>query len=259
MFTTVAHFQSVDPGGVYTPINAALGEQSVRSTLTQIFVPELSNLIAVAAGVDITVESFARVVSPSLRQLSRLEIEPFSSGTAIPVIPISPHAIIDMRGNPLAMVRDEVYTAEINSNPAAVQRQWVVSWFADGPIAPVTGRIFSVRFTGATATVADTWTNIPITLAEDLPRGRYQVVGMRARSAQIVAARMVFIGGRWRPGVLGNPTQQGISHEMFRNGLMGVFGEFEDTDLPSVDFLCVGVDATQDGILDLIQLRNGPA
>lgn len=259
MFTTVAHIQSVDPGGVYTPINAALGEQSVRSTLTQIFVPELNSLIAAAAGVEITVESFARYVSPSLRTLSRLEIEPFSSGSAAAVLPNAPHPVVDFRLSPLAMVKDEVLTAEINSNPAAVQIQWVVGWFADGPIAPVTGKIFSVRFTGATTLAISTWTNVPITLGEDLPRGRYQVVGLRGRSAGCVAARMVFVGGRWRPGVLGNTTQQGMHHEMFRGGLLGVFGEFEDTDLPSVDFLSATADAAQDGIIDLIQLRSGPA
>jgi hypothetical protein len=259
MFTTVAHIQSIDPAGVYTAINAALGEQHVRSTGTQIFVPELNQLVCLAAGVEIAVESFARVVAPSLRTLSRFEIEPFSSAAAGAVTPAAPHPVIDLRDTPVQLVKDEVYTAEINSNPAAAQIQWVVSWFADGPIVPVAGKSFSVRFTGATALVASTWTNVPITLNEDLPRGRYQVVGLRVRSAGVVAGRIVFVGGRWRPGVLGNTTQQGLSAPFFRYGEFGVFGEFEDTDLPSIDFLSTSADAAQDGNLDLIQLRAGPA
>ena len=257
-FTTVAHIQSIDPAGVYTAINAALGEQHIRSTTTQIFVPELNQIVALAAGVEIAVESFARVVAPSLRTLSRFEIEPFSSAAAAAVTPAAPHPIYDMRDTPLPLVKDEVYTAEINSNPVAAQIQWVVTWFADGPIVPVGGKMFSVRFTGTTALVASTWVNVPITLSEDLPRGRYQVVGLRVRSAGVVAGRMVFVGGRWRPGVLGNPTQQGVHAPIFSFGDMGVFGEFEDTDLPSVDFLSTSADAAEDGNIDLIQLRSGP-
>jgi hypothetical protein len=259
MFTTVAHIQSIDPAAVYTAINAALGEQHIRSTGTQIFVPELTQIIALAAGVDITVESFARLAAPSLRKLSRFEIEPFSTDTAAAVEPASPAPVVDLRLNPLQPTKDEVLTAEINSNPAAAREQWVVEWLADGPVTPVTGKIFTVRATGAATLVALTWGNVALTLSEDLPRGRYAVVGLRARSAGCIAARMVFIGGRWRPGVLGCDAQADLTHEMFRFGGLGVFGEFEDTDLPSVDFLSISADTAEDVLLDLIQLRDGPA
>ena len=149
-------------------------------------------------------------------------------------------------------------TCEILSNPAAAQRQWLVLWLADGPPAPATGRVFTVRATGATTLVLDQWTLVPLTLIENLPRGRYALVGMRARSAGAVAARVVGIGWRWRPGVLGCDAQGDLDHPMFRMGGLGVFGEFEDTDLPQIEFLSTVADTAEDVYLDLIQLRAGP-
>jgi hypothetical protein len=46
---------------------------------------------------------------------------------------------------------------------------------------------------------------------------------------------------------------------MFRNGTFGIFGEFEDTDQPTVDFLSVSADTAQEVYFDLIQVRDGAA
>lgn len=263
MFTTVAFGQSVDPAGAFDPILAVL-DQHVRVNGDDIFIPELNQLVAVAAGVETTVESFARLTAPSLRGMARFQIEPFNTAGAAAVEPASPHRVADLRRSPLALVVQEALNAEINSNPAAAQIQWVVCWLADNPIEPVAGKIFSTIATGATALVAIAaaatgWTNVPLTFDEDLPRGRYQVVGMRARSAGMVAARIVFVGGRWRPGVLGVDAQDDLEHPMFRGGQLGVFGEFEDIDTPSVDCIAISADAAEDFVFDLIQVRSGPA
>ena len=114
--------------------------------------------------------------------------------------PARPPPVYDLRANALPLVRDEVLQAEINSNPVAVQIQWVVVWFADAPLVPATGTIFTVRATSATTLIAGSWGNCPLTMNEDLPRGRYAVVGLRGRSAGCIAVSMVFVGGRWRPG-----------------------------------------------------------
>ncbi len=259
MFTTIAFHQSVDPGGAFTAINAALGEQHVVSLGANINVPELAQLMGAAAGVEVAVESFARLTSPSLRSRATFAIEPFASAAAAAVVPGSPHKMLDLRRNPIPLVVGEVLNAELSSNPVAAQLQWVLAWLSSGVIEPVAGAIFTTRATGATALVASTWTNVPILLAENLPRGRYALVGLRARSATLVASRAVFIGGRWRPGVLGTTAQADIEHPMFRYGQLGSWGEFEDTDLPSFDCLANAADAAQDFYLDLVQLRSGPA
>ena len=99
---------------------------------------------------------------------------------------------------------------------------------------------------------------MPLTFDEDLPRGRYAVVGMRARAAGCVAGRLFLPGSRWRPGVLGVDAQDDVEHWRFRNGEMGSFGEFEDTDTLTAQFLSVSADTAEDVYLDLIQIRSGP-
>lgn len=258
-FTTVAFIESIDPAGVFVAVNAALGEQHITSAGDNITIPEWTQVVALAAGVEIAVESFARLAAPSLRTQGLFNVEPFSSASAAAVEPASPPPVMDLRRTPLVLVRGEILTCELNSNPAAAQRQWLVVWLADGPVEPVAGRVVTVRATGATALVADTWGNVPITMIENLPRGRYQIVGLRARAAGLVAARIVIPGQAWRPGVLGVDAQEDLEHPMFRYGQLGSFGEFEDTDLPSVDCLSVSADAAEDFYFDLIQLRSGPA
>jgi len=258
MFTTIAFQESVDPGGVYNQLTAVL-DQHVRVSGDDLFVPDLNQVIAVAAGIDTTVESFVRLTSPSMRGMVRFQIDPYNGQSAAAVEPDSPHKVCDLRQNPLQLVAQESLNAETNSNPAAAQIQWTVVWLGDGPVAPAVGKIYSTIATGTTTLVASTWTNVAITLDEDLPRGRYQLVGLRARSAGLVAARAVFIGGRWRPGVLGVDAQTDLEHPMFRYGGLGVFGEFEDVDLFSIDCLSVSADAAEDFVMDLIQVRAGPA
>ncbi|HEV8674032.1 MAG TPA: hypothetical protein VGX21_08300 [Methylomirabilota bacterium] len=258
MFTTVAFIESVDPAGTYNPLTA-IPDQHVTVTGDDLRVPELNQIVAVAGGIETAVESFLRLVAPSLRARSPFYVEPYNTAAAAAVEPGSPHRVVDLRGTPLVLVPQENLNAETNSNPVAAQIQWAILWLANGPVEPVKGPIFSVAATGATALVASTWVNVPLTLVDDLPRGRYQLVGLRARSAGMVAARLVFVGGRWRPGVLGVDAQDDQEHEMFRYGGLGVFGEFEDVDLPSVDCLAVSADAAEDFVLDLIQVRSGPA
>lgn len=258
-FTTVAFIEQIDPAGVFVAVNAALGEQHITSAGDNITIPEWTQVVALAAGVEIAVESFARLASPSLRTGGLFNVEPFSVATAAAVLPTSPHPVMDLRANPLVLVRGEILTFELNSNPLAIQRQWLVVWLADGPVAPVGGRVVTARATGVTTLVADTWGNVPITMIENLPRGRYQIVGLRARSANLVAARVVIPGQAWRPGVLGVNAQTDREHPMFRYGRVGSFGEFEDTDLPSVDCLANVADAAQDFYFDLVQVRSGPA
>lgn len=256
-FHLAGFLESVDPAGVANALTA-LADTQITIAGDVIRVPELNQIVAIAGGVEITTESFLRVISPSLRVRGLFQVEPYNTASAAAAEPASPQVVCDLRKLPLPLVTNENLTADVDSNPAAAQIQWCMVWFAAGPIAPVEGGIFTIRATNASTLTASAWTNGALTFIEDLPRGRYQVVGMRARAAGLVAARLAFVGGRWRPGVLGTDAQGDLEHPMFRYGGLGVFGEFEDLEPPTVDFLSVSADTAQDVFLDLIQLRAGP-
>jgi hypothetical protein len=257
-FTAVAFYESVDQAGAYVALNA-VPDQHVRVVGDDIQVPTLNRVIAVAAGVETAAANRARLVSPSLRELANFQICPLNGAAAGAVEPGSPQAVVDLRHAPLQLVTGEQLNLEALANPVAAQIQWGFVLLADGPIEEVGGRIFTVRATSATALVAGTWTNVALTFDEDIPRGRYQVVGLCGIAAGLIACRCVFVGGGPRPGVLGKDLNGDLEHEMFRYGGLGVYGEFEDTEPPTIDALSVSADATPEYWCDLVQLRKGPA
>ena len=258
MFTTVAFYESVDQAAAYVALNA-VADQHVRITGDDVQVPTFNRVIALAGGVETAAAHRARLVSPSLRERANFQITPLNGQAAAAVEPGSPQAVVDLRDSPLQLVTGEQLNFEAFANPAAAQVQWGIVWLADGPVEEFKGQVFTVRATSATALVAGTWTNVALTFDEDIPRGRYAVVGLMGESAGLSACRGGFVGGGPRPGVRGRDAPEDIAHEMFRYGGLGVFGEFEDTEPPTIDGLAVSADATQEFWFDLVQLRKGPA
>ena len=259
-FTLAAWWQSVDPAGAFVALTG-VADQHLHVVGPDIQVPSLSQVIALAAGVETTVAQQARFSTPSRRVLSLERVTPTQGNAAAASQPGNPHRLMALSDSPLLLVPGEQANFEINSNPAAVQAQWGLAWFAAAAPPLVKGNIFTVRADGATALVAGAWTLCPLVFAEDLPRGRYQVVGMRAQSATLVAARLVFVGtgaASWRPGVLGTNSDSHLADPIQRLGRWGVFGEFEDTDPPQVECLANAADAAEVVYLDLIPTRPGP-
>ncbi len=259
MFHTIAFYESVDQAGVYTALNG-VPDQQTRVSGDDIQVPTLSQVVAIAAMVETAAAHRARLVSPQIRKRGDFQIAPLNGGAAAAVEPGSPQAVMDLRLSPLILAAQEQLNAEALADPVAAQIQSAVVWLSDGPIAPATGAIFTVRATAVSALVAGTWSPTAINFDQDLPRGRYQVVGFWPISTGMLAARLSFVGGPgWRPGALGSDLQEDIQNPMFRMGGMGVFGEFEDIEPPTVEALAVSADAAaaQMYYLDLIQIREG--
>ena len=247
MHTLIAFSASIDSA---SPIAvAALADQHVRVSGNDIIVPaELNALIgAFAFGVSLT---RAQLVSPSLRRIINQELAPIN----IAALPVSPTAWIDQLRNPIVLDPQEALNVFAAENAVGASRVNAGIWLGDGVIEPVSGDIRTVRVTGATALVANAWTNGGLTFDQSLPAGRYQVVGARFESANLQLARLVFVGGTWRPGCIGYAAASAVEHDAFRGGNMGVWGEFEHNTPPTVDFLANAADAAQAGELDLIKI-----
>lgn len=261
MFHVVAWQQAVDEAGIFAAINA-VADPVLTVLGANIQVPSLNQVVALAAGVETTAAQQARLTAPSRRILALQRITPTQGNAAAASLPGNPHRLLDLADTPLQMVTGEQATIELSANPAAAQIQWGLVWFADADLKPASGNFFTIRADAAQLLVVSQWTNGAIVFAENLPRGRYRVVGMRAQSAGLVAARLVFVGtgaqGPWRPGVMGTNSDSHLEYPGFRMGLWGPFGEFEDTDTPTVDFLSTTADAAEVVYLDLEQIRAGP-
>lgn len=263
MFTTVAFREDLDGDGTYNDLTA-IADQHLTIAGDDLQIPTLNQIVAVAAGLvstDDTTARRARLAAPSLRERALLQISPINWITGDgDCEPLDPPAIMDLRDNPVVLVHREKLNAQVLQTNAAAGMTWCIAWLADGPIVPVKGAMFSVRAVGGSAAVAGVWTSSALTFDEDLPAGRYQVVGFRPVSTSMIAARLVFVGGGWRPGALGCDNYYDLGSPLFRFGNFGVFGEFEDLEPPTVELLTNAADAaaTQEYWLDLIQIRKGP-
>ena len=165
----------------------------------------------------------------------------------------SPPEVVMFPRSPIMLKPDEGVSMEQRSDPVAAERQYGILWLSKGPVEPVSGEIVTVRFTAAIALSAGLWVNGAITLAQALPAGNYDVVGMRIEGTNLVAARLVPIkGGNDRPGVAAVNAAADLDMPFSRFGALGVWFSFANTQTPTLDALGV-TDTTQVGYLDLIQ------
>ena len=249
MFHTAAWYESIDPGGVLTPI-AAVVDQSVFTSGDVTRVPtQMPNIVGQAAlGNDATMAG-AQIQSPSLRAMVNIDIEPVVAAAVFG----NPPEILFHPLSPIAVTADEPVTFAVNSDPAAPADHYGLGWFGDGPQVPVPGNIFSVAATSALTLAAGVWVNGTLLFSQTLPLGRYTVVGMRARGTNLVAARLVFIGGAFRPGVPAVNAVGDLDPSIFRYGRHGAFGIFHSNTPPTVDALGI-TDTVQSYIFDLLQV-----
>lgn len=198
----------------------------------------------------------AQLRCPELQKLGFLQISPVEETARVPIV--RGLFTMDMIDNPIQLVSTEQMTAMVdNGNVNAYN--FVVVQFMDEktPIPP--GPRMTIRLCGTQACVAGVWSNGAIVPATALPAGRYGVIGFKFCSTSLVAARLVYGDIPERPGTVGFPTEATPVNKRFRHGNAGLMGEFEHDRIPTVDLLCIAADAAQTVILDLVQIRAGPA
>lgn len=244
-----AWYESKDPAGVLVLLNV-VPEQTLFAVGHDLRVPEaLPNIIGAAALENDASAARAQLLSPSLRILTNLDIEPIVAAAVFG----APPEVLFHPANPTPVVPEESLNFAVESDPAAPAAHYGLVWLADGPQIPVSGHIFSVRATATVQQTVDTWENGNLTFDQVLPAGRYAVVGMRGRSTDCVGMRLVFPEQIARPGV---PVVNAVGDndpKQFRYGRSGLWGEFPHTTPPTLDVLG-GVQAAQVVILDLMRI-----
>lgn len=245
-----AFAQNVDLAGVLQNINA-VPDQSVTTQGADLRVPtQLPFLIGQAAASGNTTPSRAQIQSPSLRAMMNLDVEPLVAALVFG----SPAEQYVHGDSPIPLVANESINFQMQATGGAATLNYGLVWLSDGVLQPVKGPIYTVRATSAVTLAASTWVNGGLTFSQTLPAGTYQVVGMRARGPNLVAARLVFTGGMFRPGVAAINALGDLDPYYARYGQMGVFGQFDNTTPPTVD--CLGVtDTAQTFLFDLMKIK----
>jgi len=224
-------------------------DPTVRVTGNDILVPKgMNNLLMAATMINSAAATLrSQVQSPSLRATLNLDITPINNGLVFGSLA----RCVRLWDSPLPLVENEPLDAFIQNGAAVMNRTFIV--IGDGAVKPVSGKMYSVRATGAASLATATWVNTALTLSQTLPAGHYQMVGCSAWGANLCAARIFFVGGQWRPGVLARNAEDNNEWKDFRFGAIGVWGEFDNTVPPTID--CMGItDTAQVFELDLIKV-----
>ena len=160
----------------------------------------------------------------------------------------SPNLVYDFRNAPLPFLAGEDLTVNgFEVDEAGVAHfLGMVLIVADGAV-PQSPRpqITHIMNGTATATTAGVWVDAAITLTDTLPKGDYEMLGARALSATLVAARMNFKEHIERPAIIPNTTENYPTHSF--NDWWGKGYRFTYPDnLPTVEILeCTGSGTVQ--------------
>lgn len=250
VFTLVAFYET-------TGAAVALGEidpcddDHITVGKDLIVVPSLNNVLA-AMAFGLTMAR-AQLASPSIRKLGYHEL-PKVSLAANPIP--GTDRFNDFSEAPIPLIHGESLKMRVTNAAGDLVQGFV--WLSDGSVLRVKEPSRTILYTGTTVTPAGAWTAVPLTATQTLPAGRYAIIGMEVITATVQhAARLILIGHPWRPGVPTNLIATADLNDRFRNGNMGVFGEFEFDQPPQLQIMGTGASGAVLLYLDIVQIREG--
>lgn len=194
----------------------------------------------------------ARLNSGTLRQINPSYVRPVSVATLPPTDP----NVMDLRANPLTLSGREELQVEATSTQTGTEVFTALLALSPGPLQPAPrGNIIIARATSTTAAVANSWTQVAVTLETGLPVGEYAIVGGEYHATNAIAFRLTLDNQYWRPGFQGHATTGLRPHFAQLWGGLGEWGRFTNFSLPRFEVLNNSTDNSHTFYLHLIKTR----
>lgn len=248
-FHVVAWAKSQDEASAYLSQDG-IPDETVTVTGTIVYVPAFASQLIGAYQAMGSTGLAGYLQSPTLRATALFDIYPVE----LALKPTGSEAVIMQPDSPIKLTAGEGLEAFGSSTTVAAAEHSTVAFLADGPIAPVTGEIFSILFSTAITETIKAWKNGPITFRQTLPVGNYSVVGAMMSGTNGIAFRFVPKGAINRPGAICVGTVAYKGNPVFRNGGLGKWFDFNTATPPSVDwFASATAGAAQTGVMDLMK------
>lgn len=231
--------------------NVALGsitDQAMTSDATGYFIPENLRMLAAYAGNDAF--TAVRVNQPSLRDPFLPYIDPVS----LTILPANTPPVMKMYEAGIDLRQNEYLRIEGSRGTVIASAAFVLAWIGKRRLPIPGGPRRSIRFTSAVTVAAGTWAIGAITLSETLPEGVYAICGMSIYGTNVLAGRLVYTGGGYRPGVLAQGAQGEWNPPSFDRDELGYLGRFRNTVQPQIEYLGVGAGTSQIGYLDIVKV-----
>lgn len=245
MFHTVAYKSTGNTG---VDVDATPVTDGLMTIQDGHFLPQSNVKLLYAYSGGLT-QAYARIVTPTLRQITGPHIRPldnFAHPTSFP-------AFARYNLNPLTLEGLEEISLVTNNTSTAVC--FAVLGLSLTPVMPAPqGNIFTLRGTDTTTLTAGKWSTLAVTWSDTLPTGSYVCVGLSAFAATCIAARLTFEGQWERPGCIGTDLVTSQEYNFFHLGNLGVWGNFHSYRMPTVEVLSVSADTAETVFLDLIRV-----
>lgn len=195
----------------------------------------------------------ARLNAPSLRNFGLPELFPNTVSDDPAAIPL-----VNYWGdNGPEVQATEAIGVDTSNGASTVDRVHAALWLRTKVTPVPAGKRSTIVGTSTQTLLLDQWTTGTITLDQDLPFGRYGVIGLAVVCNDAWAARLVFPGNQtMRPGVPVAMTYAGVDAvQYFRAGRQGLWGEFVSTQPVQLDLIGNAAGAeTATVFLDLVAL-----
>lgn len=249
---TAAYFETTGAAVTDSQINALTdGVLSIRNN--NFFLDQPLDLIfAAVMGLDL---SRARIDSPTLRNITRPYLFEIGAGVDPDAVP----RFADYWQRPFRLPADQELELQVTEASVGGSNITALINLLTNNIPAPGGDIYTLRATSTTAATANAWSNIgPLTFDNSLPPGRYAVVGGIHQSANGQGFRVDFqsaAGQKEKPGGMSVNALDDKIVPRQRLGGWGVWGEFDNTVLPSIEVLANGADAAHEVYLDIIKVR----
>lgn len=247
MFMTLVYTEVVSAGDTDNDITALADPQLTQQNNHHLPNRDTQLLAAYALGTSMTA---VRIETPKLREMINPNIAPVDRA-AVP--PDEPNVLMFKDYELNLRAAEEIVVKASNNLGAATEQATVILWLGDSPGNPSPSPIYTLRCTYSITGVLNGFASGNLTFTQTLPTGRYEVVGMHAFGTALVMARLILPGFSHRPGVVAGANAGLNTSRFFRNGNMGVFGEFTNVALPQLEIFTNAAGAsTGDVYLDLI-------
>lgn len=214
------------------------------------FLPQRDTQVLFAAAMGATITR-ARLNTPTLGVTTSPHIMPIS-----PLLSASsPQKIRWYDPTELKLSKLEELQVFATHSAAGAEQNVCVLGFDMGQLAEPPGGVFTIRGTSTVTLVANSWTNInPIVWQNTLPNGLYNVIGGVFVSASCIAGRVIFENTPYRPGAVGQLLITDWTNDIFRNGGLGVWGQFHNYAMPQIELLASAADTAETVFLDLVKV-----
>lgn len=221
---------------------AAVGDETHKVSGADLYIGKWNQLVGAYARWTAIQDVY--LISPSLRRVSQIYIQPMEQSSVIQnqLRRFSPRVNAPLKLDTSEALNVYMETSQYDETTAAL----VGVWLADAPITPVTGEIYTVKVVSeAVQTFTQAvWKNHELAFTPDLAVGRYAIVGARMYGGSPGLFRFVSREVAERPGGIMLTDQNLYDDEIFHMGQLGIWLEFDSVLPPSLDVLmaktCVG-------------------